>query len=136
MPYFLSGGLVFTRQDFRLMNNPVFAADLTASYRYYYRTKDQLYLETDEDVIFLGALDDEAVKDYADYRGFTVYRINGQRVRSLRDFVSKWKNAAERRIVIEFVNQVGKIVIDRDKAGETDRRINERFRPQENGRVY
>ncbi len=132
--YALAAGLVLQELDFDLFHTTAVSTRSYLRYRYYHHDTDNLADTTDRTVILTGVLDDPVNLGASDFLYGAVADVNGHRVRSLEDFIREWKAAQERFVVIKFHDHPIPFVMQKDRISEAEKRIDRKYRPQENGR--
>jgi S1-C subfamily serine protease len=127
-PFYLEGGCFFQPLDANLMDQHTRAwardgrVDLLYVYNQYISSR--LYERAEEFVLFSGRLNDEFNVYNDRYLFRMVETVNGQRVRTFREFAARMEAASKTdRIEIRFVDYPVPLVMETKHLGEANNRI-------------
>lgn len=134
-PYYLTAGMIFQGLDWETAHILRLLDDTSVRFRYENYIQDTLDESTEQFVVLTKILRDETNLDYEGFTGGVVKSVDNKQVRNLKDFAEFMRSRQRNYIEIEFYDRPDTLVINTGELDDMDRRIQNKYNPQENGRV-
>jgi S1-C subfamily serine protease len=124
--FVLFAGMIFQPLDRNFLGAHK-TSDLEVMHHYAYFVSDELYLERPEVVVFSATLPDAINTYFEGYRNSVVDKVNGVKIRTLRDLATALKKDVEHH-VIHLLGKSRPVVIEAAQVADASERIRRQYR--------